>query len=778
MMRRCWAFILIAHLAATVSVHAEEPAQPRPLDGICPVPVDDRWTPQEKYVWQQVCVGNPAVFAPEKSGAPSDSHVLSSGFLETILLKDKYRQALTRFGVEIVGARFTEQIDLQQAELEHNLFLVQCVLEKGANFMGLRSAHTLLLGNSTVSASLDMTELQVGYLFIKNAALTDVNLGDAHVDDRLYLTGSSIAGRLDMGGLHVGGDLFISGSKFAGQLNMNAFRVRGHLSMDKAAFTDVELSAADVGGQLILDGSTVTGQLNMPLLHVEGDLHMNNVNASKVTLNGAHVGGALALVGSKIAGQLDLSILQAGSLFMNGKAEFAEVKLIDAHVGDKLSLASSKVSGELDMNELRVGGDLSLSHAELAEVNLTAAGVGSEIDLTGSKITGVLNMNTLQARELMMYDNAEFKEVKLIGAHIGDHLSLNGSKVTNTLNMNGLQVGGDLLMRGAEFASIDLTTANVGGQLTLVGSKVSGPLTMDGLQVGEHLTMQQASLASLELETSHVAGGFNLTGSKIAGSFRCYALEVVQEIDMSEAEFSGLIDCQKVKIKGDLKLGKGKFIGNVNLAGAEIGGTLHLDGAQWDRNGTLDLRDAKIERIPALSGAWAEKQNIDGFTYRTVDAPDQFASWFARLTYYTPQPYYQLASVVESQGNVPLATAIRYSGRDAERKEARGLSWIWLTILRSLIGYGYYPQWAIFWALALVLGGAVVMRISEEGPRNGMPYGVAYSFDLLLPIIRLREKHYQIDLQTWWARYYFYGHKVMGYVLASFLIAAISGLTK
>ena len=49
---------------------------------------------------------------------------------------------------------------------------------------------------------------------------------------------------------------------------------------------------------------------------------------------------------------------------------------------------------------------------------------------------------------------------------------------------------------------------------------------------------------------------------------------------------------------------------------------------------------------------------------------------------------------------------------------------------------------------------------------------------MLLPIIRLREKHYkEIDLQGW-PRQYFYVHKIMGYVLASFLIAGLVGLTK
>jgi len=77
----------------------------------------------------------------------------------------------------------------------------------------------------------------------------------------------------------------------------------------------------------------------------------------------------------------------------------------------------------------------------------------------------------------------------------------------------------------------------------------------------------------------------------------------------------------------------------------------------------------------------------------------------------------------------------------------------------------------------LVAIGALVFRRTEEARKNRMPYGIAYSVDMLLPIIKLRERHYDIDLPGW-PRYYFYFHKIMGYVLASFLIAGLSGLTR
>jgi hypothetical protein len=101
----------------------------------------------------------------------------------------------------------------------------------------------------------------------------------------------------------------------------------------------------------------------------------------------------------------------------------------------------------------------------------------------------------------------------------------------------------------------------------------------------------------------------------------------------------------------------------------------------------------------------------------------------------------------------------------------------WLTVLKLVIGYGQYPLLAIFWAMGLVILGSMVLQISGEGLHNRMPFGLAYSFDTLLPIIQLRKKHYDVDLQSW-ARYYFYWHKIMGYILASFLIAGLSGLVK
>jgi hypothetical protein len=242
---------------------------------------------------------------------------------------------------------------------------------------------------------------------------------------------------------------------------------------------------------------------------------------------------------------------------------------------------------------------------------------------------------------------------------------------------------------------------------------------------------------------------------------------------MNEATVRGSAGCPDARMRGTLYLSGSEVTKDVDFSDSEIGG-LVLNGL---RGAALDLENATIGKIPDLTHSWPPKLVLDGLTYHSVGAAEEFDRWLPRMDHYAPQPYEQLATVVQRQGDGALATTIRYSGRERERTAAKGWQWLWLSALKWVIGYGYRPERSALWAFGLVLLGAIVLRVSGEGPRNAMPYGLAYSFDILLPIIRLRDKHYSVDLQSW-ARYYFYLHRIMGFLLASFLIAGVSGLTK
>jgi cytoskeletal protein CcmA (bactofilin family) len=654
--RRASFLILLALLGASFEARSEGRPQVVSADGNCSVAADtQRWTKQEVFVWERVCAGAIADFNegaayggnlhPNGPDGLPESRILRSKFLETILLEDKYRGVLTRRGVRIIGARFAERVDLVNAELKHELWLNDCLLEQGADFTGARSTRLLSF-------------------------------------DR---------------------------SKVTGEFTANWSRIDQPLNMRDAQFGKVVLGSAHLGDTLALGGSKVSGQLNMDKLHVDSSLFMGNAQLGEVVLASAHIGGTLTLDGSTVSGQLNMDKLQVDSSLFMGNAQLGKVVLASAHIGGTLALGGSKVSGQLNMDKLHVDSSLDMSHAH-------------------------------------------FGAVVLRSAHIAGPLTLDGSTVSGQLNMDKLHVDSSLYMRNsAELADVNLISAHIGGQLAMNNAVVTGDL-------------------------------------------RCYNLTVDQDALLSDARFTGKIDCRFSKFR-NLDLTKSIFSGDVNLTGAQISGELLLrpagqHSAQWSPHKTLILRNARAETIPMLTDAWPDHVDVGGFTYRSLREDsgashdrttecrsDVFQCWFEKQKSFSPQPYEQLAVVFQNQGRDDEARDIRYAGRERERSESGGPRYAWLTTLDWAIGYGHRIERALGWTIGLIFLGAIVLRISGEGPKHGLPVGLSYSFDMLLPIIKLRDAHYEIDLKGW-PRYYFYVHKVAGFVLASFLVAGISGLTK
>ena len=335
----------------------------------------------------------------------------------------------------------------------------------------------------------------------------------------------------------------------------------------------------------------------------------------------------------------------------------------------------------------------------------------------------------------------------------------------------------------------------------LVDAKVTGTLNMDGLQVGQTLFMHSRAgkaefVGDIVLTAARVGGDLDLNGAKVYGDLLCDRVEVKSQVWLGDgAEFAGSVHFLFARIGGGVELAGGAFRKDVDLTGTQIAGELHLGSARtpsarWRDNSTLTLRNARADAIQDLPDAWPPRIELTGFTYRSLGGflaaarepmggrpVTWFQDWLGKQQDYAAAPYEQLASVLRNHGRPRDANAILYRGRERERSAASSLQYAWLSTLKWSIGYGYHVEWALIWVIGFIAAGMGVLWVSGEGRRNQMPYGITYSFDMLLPIIELRKKHYDIDLQGW-PRYYFYVHKIMGYVLASFLIAGIAGLTK
>jgi hypothetical protein len=272
---------------------------------------------------------------------------------------------------------------------------------------------------------------------------------------------------------------------------------------------------------------------------------------------------------------------------------------------------------------------------------------------------------------------------------------------------------------------------------------------------------------------------------------------------------------KNAKIEGDLDVAGAKQLSGsepkVDLTGATIRGAFIL-GTQWNgsvrwrpgaylilRNTTVrDVEDGKGDcarpqhhpDIVCSPMPWPDKLDLEDFEYQRFGSSDLnsvsgmrersldwWLDWLGREQQISLQPYEKLASGLRAYGLSDTANEILVAERQLERAEAPWDRKVWMTALWLFIGYGYHPFRVLWWVLGLVVAGAVILRVSGQGKDNNMPYGITFSVDMLLPIIRLRENNYKIELKGF-ARYYFYVHKIMGYIIVAFLGAGLSGLAK
>jgi hypothetical protein len=139
-----------------------------------------------------------------------------------------------------------------------------------------------------------------------------------------------------------------------------------------------------------------------------------------------------------------------------------------------------------------------------------------------------------------------------------------------------------------------------------------------------------------------------------------------------------------------------------------------------------------------------------------------------------------LAKVLRETGHKNKANEILFASKQEERKKAKGWRKLGMWILEATIGYGYSPWLSIIWAIAFTFFGALVLCMFGQETANDIPDAFTYSFDMLLPVIRLEEANYSSSIKLYGiAKYYYiYIHKLVGWVLATIFIAGLSGITK
>jgi hypothetical protein len=381
-----------------------------------------------------------------------DCRTLPARFLQDLLTRSPWRDALPFAGIQIKGARIVGELDLESAKLIRPLSIISSRIEDKINLAHARTDSLIWLQGSLINGPFDASSL--------------------HSESDLWLfKGSVFKGEVILNGAKIDGGADLGGARFDGKLDAGQVRVGGSLSMNsndghRASFNEVSLIDARVGGQINMLGATFNGPLNADLLKVGGNLFAPSAGPyktrfQKVSLLGAEIAGNVSLIADNFEGELSAGLMQiGGSLLMNSegenKASFKQVSLTNTKVAGHADLDGATFDGVFEAGLLQVGGYLSMASKP---PNMTV--FKKDVNLNGAKITGRFDV-----------DGASFEgKVNADSVKIGGDLFMRFACHADKAVMAFVDVGGNLDLRHASLADADLSGASVAGELRLGGQK-------------------------------------------------------------------------------------------------------------------------------------------------------------------------------------------------------------------------------------------------------------------------------------------------------------------
>jgi hypothetical protein len=254
----------------------------------------------------------------------------------------------------------------------------------------------------------------------------------------------------------------------------------------------------------------------------------------------------------------------------------------------------------------------------------------------------------------------------------------------------------------------------------------------------------------LNFYDTNVKHGLYITRTFVAGVVSVEASVISGDLDLLGSTFS-YVDAKSSQVTGSFIVGENEIRPAIwtTWFGKSL---LDLDGAHF--GGIRGPEDPAVWPLKILFHA-----SILGLFYSDFcgkpecgHSPVWFQAWLKHAADDPPsiEPYKQFSDMLAAQGRVEESLELNERGHDVERDAAwrkhRWFRYALLWLYGISVGYGNYPERALLWISILVGVGAVIFRQTPEAKAQNMPFGIAYSFDTLLPIVHLRELHYKIDL--------------------------------
>jgi hypothetical protein len=442
-----------------------------------------------------------------------------------------------------------------------------------------------------------------------------------------------------------------------------------------------------------------------------------------VTLSGASVSGETIAALARVATREGNRPLHIRNVLINGN-----VNLSDREFTSAITFSNCSIKGSINLERCRFDAALSLRNCSLNGFYLTASVLSTDLYLSNSRIVD-LYLEHVRVSGSIIADRGTFGRTLLSFARCGEMVDFYQARASE-FHAPGLSVGGQLVLAGASFT----------GNVNLFQCKVGKRVFLDRIRT-QH---------KVDLRSCDVDGGVSAVGAHL-----------------------GNLTLNFANLRGPLQFGTHTVTGRRTT---------------WESAGLLEMRNARITTLAGPLNQFPSRIEFDGCHFESLGVwgPSReqgiesetavgYKNWLTRQTRYSAQPYARLASVLRERGRYSEASEVAYASSERARETSTGLRRIYLTLDWLLVGHGERVYYCLYWIILIVPVGAFVITHSDAGKRAGLRYGIAYSIDMLLPVFKLRQSHYDIDIEDS-ARYYFYFHKALGFLLATLLVTTVARL--
>jgi len=794
--------------------------------------------------------GNPESDNPTNADAWGEDRILSADRIVWLCTNKRAIEYVTYEGLSVKGALIEGTFDLNFAEIPFPLFLEACRIKSRVLFV----------------------EAETRRLEFTGTHVDGIEAAGINVRGGLSLTNSFTSnGEIRLIGARIEEDVEISGGRLTNKngksLDADLINVIGGMYLNEgfSAVGEVRMYGATIGGSLECTGGTFSNEkdadfeeevndsaLALDRINISGGLYLNDgfTAVGEVRMIGATIGGNLVCRRGKFENNLGHALSAdnvqvANGVFLNdGFRADGSVRFPGASIDGILACYGGTFASDkhptLVANDMHVSGGVFLNNGFNSNgiVHLNGTVIEGNLECRGGLFSNEKGV-ALNAKRVQVTGNVHFDkkftavgEVRLMGATVGGDLVCSSgwfnSADTYAFSVERAQVRGSVFLN-AVAAGLENAFNSV-GEVRLNGATIGGDVNCSG---GRFKNTEGKD--ALSADNAHVGGtvflnsGFTakgevaLPGMVIDGDIRCSGGNFV--CGSSEA-----FTVDGAKISGDAILGEGFFAtGEVTLHGATIGGELKIVNVERPGNYTLDLTDASVGSFSDEKTSWPKSVHLNGFEYKRInfiDSPelgsvpskalaDRRRHWLERNKdkKLYPQPYEQLASVLQAMGHKSAATEIRIAKERAiadnlefSLVSAFSTDYWWYKLFGWSINWGYDPWWAFVYAGPFWVFGGIVFGKGYKNriitPLSGSAYetppdydavvsklypnfyAVVYSLDTFVPIIdfgQARNWTPNPDQNAFWGKFllvYLWIHILMGWVLSTLLVIGFSGIVR